>query len=75
MFSSIVMPSSRKGKPFQQRVAKELESINNIAIASTKRSANRIGGFSTVSNIEVANNVFKKRDYIHQMAYKSMPYK
>ena len=72
-FSSIVMPSSRKTKPFIQRVAKELDTINNIAVSSAKRSINRTVGGGV--NIESSNTVFKKRDYIHQIAYKAIPYK
>jgi len=70
LFSSLVRPSSRKTKPFIQRLSKELDAINTIA--SAKRQGSRTQT-STVS--EVGGNLFKKRDYLHQIAYKAIPYK
>ena len=70
LFSSLVRPSSRKAKPFIQRLSKELDTINTMA--STKRQGSRTQ-MGTTS--EVGGNLFKKRDYLHQIAYKAIPYK
>jgi len=72
IFSSMVIPSSRKTKPFVQRLAKELDTINTRATIGSKRQVART---SIGTTIETGNTVFKKRDYIHQIAYKAMPYK